>query len=62
MVACLHVLASPGATYIDLGADWLDRRNTPATRARRKLSELRSLGCEVQHNNDGTTTIVLPAA
>jgi len=62
LVACWHILANPDATYIDLGPNWLDRRNTPAVRARRKLSELRSLGCEVLHNNDGTTTIVLPAA
>jgi transposase len=62
LVACWHILANPGATYVDLGPDWLDRRNTPAVRARRKLSELRSLGCEVTHNDDGTTTIVLPAA
>jgi transposase len=62
LVACWHILASPGATYVDLGPDWLDRRTNPAMRARRKLSELRSLGCEVKHNDDGTTTIVLPAA
>ena len=62
LVACWHILASPGATYIELGPDWFDRRNSPALRARRKLSELRSLGCEVRHNDDGTATIVLPAA
>jgi hypothetical protein len=62
LVACWHILASPGATYVDLGPDWLDRRTNPAMRARRKLSELRSLGCEVKHNDDGTTTVVLPAA
>ena len=62
LVVCWHILSTPDATYIDLGADWFDRRNTPAVRARRKLPELRSLGCEVTTNDDGTTTVVLPAA
>lgn len=62
LVACWHILASEDATYVDLGPDWFDRRNAPAHRARRKLSELRALGCEVHMNDDGTTTVVLPAA
>ena len=62
LVACWHVLASDDATYLDLGPDWFDRRNAPAVRARRKLSELRALGCQLYINDDGTTTVVLPAA
>jgi transposase len=62
LVACWHILASPDATYHELGPDWFDHRNAPAVRARRKLHELRSLGCEVTTNDDGTTTVILPAA
>jgi transposase len=62
LVSCWHLLASDDATYRDLGPDWFDRRNSPATRARRKLSELRALGCELHTNDDGTTTVALPAA
>jgi hypothetical protein len=62
LISCWHILATEDATYLDLGPDWFDRRNAPAIRARRKLSELRALGCEVRTNDDGTTTVVLPAA
>jgi hypothetical protein len=31
-------------------------------RARRKFSQLRALGCALTTNDDGTTTVVLPAA
>ncbi len=62
LIACWHILANEGVTYLDLGPDWFDRRNTPAIRARRKLSELRALDCELRINDDGTTTVVLPAA
>ncbi|GAC1353961.1 MAG: IS110 family transposase [Acidimicrobiales bacterium] len=62
LVAVWHILSSEGVTYHDLGPDWFDRRNDPAIRARRKLSELRSLGCDVHTNPDGTTTISMPAA
>jgi hypothetical protein len=61
-VACWHILASDNATYLDLGPDWFDRHNHPAVRARRKLSELRSLGCETTTNDHGSTTLILPAA
>jgi transposase len=62
LVICWHILSSEAATYADLGQDWFDRRNSPELRARRKLAELRSLGCEVRTNADGTTTVALPAA
>jgi transposase len=62
LVAVWHILAAEGITYHDLGADWFDHRDNPARRARRKLAELRSLGCDLHTNPDGTTTITLPAA
>ncbi len=62
LVAVWHILSDPKVTFVDLGPDWFDRRNSPELRARRKLSELRALGCAVIPNGDGTTTVVLPAA
>jgi transposase len=62
LVAAWHILSDPETTFVDLGPDWFDRRNSPELRARRKLSELRALGCAVTPNDDGSTTIVLPAA
>jgi transposase len=62
LVAAWHILSGPDATFVDLGPDWFDRRNSPELRARRKLSELRALGCGVTTNDDGSTTVVLPAA
>jgi len=62
LVAVWHILSEPGTTFVDLGPDWFDRRNSPELRARRKLSELRALGCDVTANDDGSTTVVLPAA
>ncbi len=62
LVAVWHILSTPGTKFVDLGPDWFDRRNSPQLRARRKLSELRALGCDVTANDDGSTTIVLPAA
>jgi transposase len=62
LVAAWHILASGDSTYHDLGDEWFDRRNDPQRQARRKLAELRSLGCQVDPNDDGTTTITLPAA
>jgi transposase len=62
LVAAWHILSSPDTTFLDLGPDWFDRRNSPALRARRKLSELRGLGCAITINDDGSTTVVLPAA
>ncbi len=62
LVAAWHILSEPGTTFVDLGPDWFDRRNSPQLRARRKFSELRALGCNVITNDDGTSTIVLPAA
>jgi hypothetical protein len=55
-------LSEPGTTFVDLGPDWFDRRNSPELRARRKLWELRALGCHVTTNDDGTSTVVLSAA
>jgi len=62
LVAVWHILSDPDTTFVDLGPDWFDRRNSPALRARRKLSELRGLGCAITTNDDGSTTVVLPAA
>jgi transposase len=62
LVAAWHILSGPDTTFVDLGPDWFDRRNSPELRARRKLSELRALGCGVTTNDDGSTTVVLPAA
>jgi transposase len=62
LVALWHILDVEGMTYEDLGADWFDRRNDPARRARRKLAELRNLGCDLTANPDGTFTLAVPAA
>lgn len=62
LVAAWHILATEGTTYEELGDDWFDRRNDPARRARRKLAELRHLGCDLAPNADGTITISIPAA
>jgi len=62
LVAAWHILSAPDTTFVDLGPDWFDRRNSPELRARRKLSELRALGCSVTTNDDGIFTVVLPAA
>jgi len=62
LVAAWHILSAVGVTYQDLGPDWFDRRNDPLRRARRKMAELSTLGCIVQPNADGTTTVTLPAA
>jgi transposase len=62
LVAAWHILSNPEVTFVDLGPDWFDRRNSPELRARRKLSELRALGCDVIPNGDGSSTVVLPAA
>jgi transposase len=62
LVAAWHILNVEGMTYDELGADWFDRRNDPTRRARRKLAELRSLGCDLTANPDGTFTLAIPAA
>jgi transposase len=62
LVAAWHILSDPDTTFVDLGPEWFDRRNSPELRARRKLSELRALGYEVTTNEDGTSTVVAPAA
>ncbi len=62
LVAAWHILATDAVTYQDLGDDWFDRRNDPARRARRKLAELRNLGCDLSPNDDGTITVAIPAA
>jgi transposase len=62
LVAAWHILSDPDTSFVDLGPDWFDSRNSPELRARRKLSELRALGCGLTRNDDGTTTVALPAA
>lgn len=61
LVGVWHMLAE-GVEWNELGDDYFDRRLSAEHRARRKLSELRALGWDVAHNDDGTTTITPPAA
>lgn len=61
LVGIWHIL-NDGVEWNDLGEDYLDRRQSPEHRARRKLAELRSLGWEVSANDDGTTTVAPPTA
>jgi hypothetical protein len=50
-------------TYQELGGDWFDSRNDARPRrARRKLAELRNLGCDLEANPDGSFTVSIPAA
>lgn len=60
LVAIWHMLTH-NVDYHDLGEDYFDRRNSAEHRARRKISELRSLGWAVTTNEDGTTTLTPPA-
>ncbi len=61
LVGVWHMLAE-GVEWDELGDDYFDRRQSPEHRARRKLAELRALGWDVAHNDDGTTTVTSPAA
>ena len=61
LVGVWHILAE-GGEWNDLGIDYYDRRETPEHRARRKLSELRSLGWQVVICDDGTTVLTPPTA
>jgi hypothetical protein len=61
LVGVWHILAE-GVEWNDLGIDYYDRRETPEHRARRKLSELRSLGWQVVICDDGTTVLTPPTA
>jgi transposase len=61
LVGVWHILADT-VEWDDLGADYYDRRQTPAHRAHRKLADLRSLGWNVTTNDDGTITLNPPAA
>lgn len=47
-----HVLAG-AVPYQDLGADYFTRRNSPARRARKSLSDLKSLGWSISQTDDG---------
>jgi transposase len=61
LVGIWHIL-NDNVEWNDLGDDYFDRRQSPEHRARRKLTELRSLGWEVTVNDDGTTTLTPPVA
>jgi transposase len=61
LVGIWHMLSS-GSDWSELGADYFDRRQSPEQRAHRRLAELRSLGWGIRANDDGTTTLVPPAA
>jgi len=55
-------ILNDGVEWHDLGHDYFDRRQSPEHRARRKRTELRSLGWQVTVNVDGTTTLTPPVA
>lgn len=61
LIGCWHILNDDHTVWVDLGADYFERRQDPQRLANRKLNELRSLGWTVTDNPDGTTTIA-PAA
>jgi hypothetical protein len=61
LVGIWHIL-NDTAEWNDLGHDYFDRRQSPEHRARRKFTELRSLGWQVTVNEDGTTTLTPPVA
>ena len=62
LIGCWHILSDEHTTWVDLGAEYFERRQDPTRLARRKLNELRSLGWTVTDNPDGTTTTITPAA
>jgi len=55
-------MLSTDAAYADLGADWFQRRHSPQAQARRKLHELKALGCQVVLQPDGTAIVTPPQA
>jgi transposase len=61
LVAAWHILNN-NIDWVDLGADYYERRHHPEAIGRRKLTELRSLGWTVTTNQDGTTTVAPPVA
>jgi transposase len=61
LVAAHHMLSAHTA-WQDLGADWFARRHHPQAQARRKLAELKALGCQVILQPDGTAVVTPPAA
>jgi transposase len=61
LIGIWHIL-NDTVEWNDLGDDYFDRRQSPEHRARRKLTELRSLGWQVTVNDDGTTTLTPPVA
>lgn len=58
LIGAWHILHD-GTAWADLGADYFDRRHDPQRLARKKLTELGTLGWT--SNPDGTTTVT-PAA
>lgn len=59
LIGAWHILHD-NTDWNELGADHFDRRQDPHRNATRKLNDLRSLGYDVTHNTDGTTTIKPP--
>ncbi|MDQ2710413.1 MAG: IS110 family transposase [Actinomycetota bacterium] len=47
LVAIWHILSTPGATFIDLGADYYDSRINPERRVRNHVRDLQALGYRV---------------
>lgn len=61
LVAVWHILAND-VPWNELGDDYYRRRQSPEHQARRKLADLRKIGWTIHHNDDGTATIIPPAA
>ena len=47
VVIIWNILATEGATYIDLGPDWFERRDDTQAHIRRLLHQLQRLGVSV---------------
>ena len=62
ILVAVHHMLTDSVAWQDLGDDWFQRRHDPKVQARRKLSELKALGCEVVLQPDGTAIVTPPAA
>jgi len=62
ILVAIHHMLTTQTGWRDLGADYFQRRHSPQLQARRKLHELKALGCEVVLQPDGTAIVTPPAA